>query len=96
MKEKMRRIRRNTFTLCVIFVFCIVLFAFVPHFHECSETNCAVCEFISAAQKSLIGIAMALLAYVFVSVLDTFVSFPYFTVSPRDMTPVGRKVKLSD
>ena len=89
-------VRNVVFVLCVIFAICCVLFAFIPHLHECTGSECATCAFIKDAIDALVVLNLAVvispalvLGLVFFAHSDTYASM-------REETPVGRKVKLSD
>ena len=82
--------------LCVMFAICCVLFTFIPHLHECTGSECSTCALIKSIVDALAALSIAtvvspalVLALVFLAHFDT-------PVSAREITPVGRKVKLSN
>ena len=82
--------------MCVVLVLAYAFIVFLPHTHECMETDCAVCAMIEESCNLLVAIVLSATVFqmakygVFVHYIHTHI------LSIRDGTPVGLKVKLSD
>jgi hypothetical protein len=89
-------VRSTVLIMCAIFAFCCVLFAFMPHLHECTGSECATCALIKDAIDALVVLNLAVV--ISPALVLGLVFFAHFDapVSVREITPVGRKVKLSD
>ena len=82
--------------LCIIFAICCVLFTIIPHTHDCAGSECATCALIKDALDTLTDLSFAMvISPALVLGLSCLLHFDTL-VSVRDITPVGRKVKLSD
>lgn len=89
-------VRSTALIMCAIFAFCCVLFAFMPHLHECAGSECATCALIKDAIDAFVTVHLAIV--ISPILIFAWVFFAHFDapVSVREITPVGRKVKLSD
>ncbi len=82
--------------LCVVLIIAYASAVFLPHTHDISKTDCAVCVLIEILRELLLG--MALIAGI-PRLIKCNLHEPnfYFNIlSRREITPVGLKVKLSD
>lgn len=83
----------------VIILLCVVLvlaYIFLPHFHECLQTDCVICLMTEQLRDILVIVAVyagmaSLTAY---SIPAQYGNNHIFTM--RDCTPVGLRVKLSN
>ena len=96
MRNEERIMKRCALILCVIFIICSVMFTFMPHLHECADSECATCALLKATCDVLPFLCLG--AFVHLSLMDCTPCFAHFAggQSAREATPVGRKVKLSD
>lgn len=82
--------------LCLILVFSYTSAVFLPHSHECIDTDCAICTLLDTSRYVLIGITLCAVAGT-LPALGFGIRNPYAYISEgRDTTPVGLKVKISD
>ena len=91
-----KRLKTILFVILVISLSAYTLIAFLPHGHEGSERNCAVCNMAEFSRYILLGIALLAV----VRLLPELICMRSFAcehvLSYRDTTPVGLKVKLSN
>ena len=89
-------IMNTALVLCLIFIICCVSFTFIPHLHECAGSECSTCALIKDALDALTFFSLAIvISPVLARGLSCILHFD-LCLSMRDITPVGRKVKLSD
>ena len=81
--------------LCILLILSYAAIAFVPHAHECRNTDCALCEMIDLSDEILISLSLAALFSQLAAFSRLFCAHTYIP-SPREVTPVGLKVKLSN
>ena len=79
----------------ILFVLSGIFINLVPHFHECINTDCAVCAFIVSSRDTTFAAILS------ISFSLSGLSFAFFYVYSRvfplsKTTPVRLKVKLSD
>ena len=96
MKTQTLNVKIITSVICFILLVCTVLFTITPHMHNCSGTECSVCDLTKAVREVFLSLCtLSFLAFVFtLSVIPT----PWAVRIPlaKEATLVGRKVKLSD
>ena len=85
--------RKGIILLCIVL---ILAYIFLPHFHECIQTDCVLC----LMTEQLRDILVILVVYAGMAFLMDF-SIPmqygnHHIFTMRDRTPVGLKVKLSN
>ena len=94
------RLNRRTWkkllaVLCLVLVFSYTSAVFLPHSHECIDTDCAICALLDTSRFVLIGIVLCTAAGA-LPALGLGMRNPYTYISQeRDATPVGLKVKIS-
>ena len=82
--------------LCIIFAICCVMFTFISHSHECAGSECATCALIKDALDALTVLVLAIvISPALVLGLSSLAQIDT-PVSVREITPIGRKVKLSN
>ena len=81
--------------LCILLILAYAAITFVPHAHECRNTDCALCEMIDLSDEILIGLSLAALFSQLLAFWRVLCAYTYLP-SGREATPVGRKVKLSN
>ena len=81
--------------LCIFLILSFAAIAFVPHAHECRNTDCALCEMIDLSDEILISLLLAALLSRLTAFWRVLCAYTYLP-SDREVTPVGRKVKLSN
>ena len=97
-RESMKKVnaRSIAFILCAAFAICCVLFTFMPHLHECAGSECATCALIKDALDALTVLVLAIvISPALVLGLSSLAQIDT-PVSVREITPIGRKVKLSN
>lgn len=81
--------------ICAIFVICCVLFAFSSHLHNCSGSECSICERIKSLNDELAVLLTAPICCGISSSVLYCLTSCHDAVSKREHTPIGLKVKLS-
>ncbi len=85
--------RKGIILLCIVL---ILAYIFLPHFHECIQTDCVLCLMTEQLRDILVIVAVCA---IIASFMDVSIPMQYgnqhiFTM--RDRTPVGLRVKLSN
>ena len=80
----------------VIFVFCCVLFAFLPHLHDCTGAECQTCAIVKATIEAFGILAILSLAFFATVIVNLCIENYNSDFSMRESSLVGKKVKLSD
>ena len=82
--------------LCVVLILSYMSVLFFSHAMECYDADCAICTMIETSRRMLL--AWALIAFLGLTVKINRNSFAvhFPTISCRERTPVGLKVKLSN
>ena len=82
--------------LCIIIIIAYTSIVFLPHIHDCVDSDCTVCALIETSRNTMIGLALAATVHQSANILFT-ISCSYKSIpSGNNGTPVALKVKLSD
>ena len=82
--------------LCILIIIAYTSIVFLPHAHDCVDSNCAVCTLIEASRNTIIGLVLVATVNQLANILFT-ISCSYKSIpSGNNGTPVALKVKLSD
>ena len=82
--------------VCVMLLLSFVCVAFLPHSHQCIDSDCTVCAFIETSCNLLIGVLLLGVVYQLACLEFVISNTKVYVISTREGTPVGLKVKLSD
>ena len=80
---------------CILLILAYAAITFVPHTHEHKIADCALCEVIDLSDEMLIILLLTELFSWLKAFSSLFCAHTYIP-SPREATPVGLKVKLSN
>ena len=82
--------------LCILIIIAYTSIVFLPHAHDCVDSNCAVCALIEASRNTIIGLILVATVHQLANILFT-ISCSYKSIpSGNNGTPIALKVKLSD
>ncbi len=82
--------------LCLVLIFSYTSTVFLPHSHECIDTDCAICALLDTSRCVLIGITLCVVAGTLPALGFSIRNSYAYILEERDATPVGLKVKISD
>ena len=91
-----KALKRIIAVFCVIFILACASIVFLPHQHECLDTECVVCTMLETSRDMLTGLAPFVAVYPTTIITFVISGALLRILSVRDGTPVGLKVKLSD
>ena len=85
--------KKGIILLCVVLV---LAYIFLPHFHECLQTDCVICLMTQQLRDILVIVAVyaGMASLTACSIPTQYGNNHIFTM--RDCTPVGLRVKLSN
>ena len=96
MPKKMKNLIKTLSIMIMILLVSYAFIAYLPHNHECLESDCAVCNMADFSREFLIGIALLTIALILQGILFTLPTTHERIVLFSEGTPVGLKVKLSN
>ena len=82
--------------LCILIIIAYTSIVFLPHAHDCVDSNCAACALIEASRNTIIGLILANTVNQFANIVFAILSSYKSMILGNDGTPVALKVKLSD
>ena len=82
--------------LCVVLILSYVSVLFFSHSMECFDTDCAICTMIEASRRMLLALVLFAVTGLTLTVKHSVFAVHFSSVSYRERTPVGLKVKLSN
>ena len=82
--------------LCILIIIAYTSIVFLPHAHDCVDSNCTACALIEASRNTIIGLILAATVNQIASIVLAILSSYKSMILGNDGTPVALKVKLSD
>ena len=85
--------------LSIILIALLVTYAlivYLPHGHDCLETDCAVCNIINSSKDILFCASLLATLQLLPRIISILPALHERIILFREETPVGLKVKLSD
>ena len=89
-------VRMPVAALAILLILACVFLVFLPHDHECVETDCSICSMRETLRNMLSWIELTTVVGSILQLSVILFCASACVLSVRDGTPVGRKVKLSD
>lgn len=89
-------VRMPMAVLATLLILACVFLVFLPHSHECVETDCSICSMREILRNMLSWIELTSVVGFISKISVVLLCISACVLSVRDGTPVGRKVKLSD
>ena len=96
MKRNISAWKRIIAAICILSVAVCASIAFIPHSHECVDSECYACTLIENSRNTLL-VATVICAIALLNIFDFIIANMHAQIlSYRDATLVGLKVKLSN
>lgn len=96
MRKNTKKFQKIFSVMITILLVAYTLVAYLPHGHDCVDSDCIICNMADSGKDILMGAALLFIMQLLPLVTFILPAIHKRIVSLFDGTPVGLKVKLSD